>query len=254
MRWIDDLETPYSTYSSKFVSGFDVWNAVQSNPKLGPILVSFSSSNPPPTGSDTIWTLDSLFLLPKGRLKYYKKLYGRLLKSTAPGRSDHKLLVGAVDKLDTLLNTIEHRETMRVGASEDSPVPQEPAHELEDEVVLDMRPQSIRSEHEPKSVSPPIRTSETEPGSENSSTRDSGTSGDRDRLSRDTVSSITSRGSIATLSMPISDLERRLSTARTMDIFSMTHKARSFPLFFLIQLLTTTTTTPHPFNRLSNCR
>lgn len=30
--------------------------------------------------------------------------------------------------------------------------------------------------------------------------------------------------------MPISDLERRLSTERTLDIFSMTPKVRFFPL------------------------
>ncbi|KAJ3741920.1 hypothetical protein DFH05DRAFT_1503204 [Lentinula detonsa] len=117
---------------------------VQSNPKLGTILIKFSSSNLPPLG-DEIWTIDTLFLLPKVRLKYYKKLYGRLLKSTAPGRSDHKPLVGAVDSLDRLLDTLEQRESMRVGFPDDSPAPQYSAHELEDEVVLDMRTQSMRS-------------------------------------------------------------------------------------------------------------
>ncbi|KAJ4486253.1 hypothetical protein J3R30DRAFT_3445453 [Lentinula aciculospora] len=223
MRWIDDLETPYSTYCSKFLSGFNMWEPVQSNPKLGPILVNFSSSNPPSSG-DEIWTLDTLFLLPKARLKYYKKLYGRLLKSTAPGRSDHRLLVGAVDKLDRLLDTLEQREIIRVGFPENSPAPQYAAHELEDEVVLDMRTESMRSEPERPIL--PHRTSEVEPtpGSGSNSTRDSGIS-TGDRMSRETVSTATSHGSTTTLSMPISDLERRLSTARCMDIFSMTHKA-----------------------------
>ncbi|KAJ3787602.1 hypothetical protein GGU10DRAFT_415572 [Lentinula aff. detonsa] len=76
---------------------------------------------------------------------YYKKLYGRLLKSTAPGRSDHKPLAGAVDSLDRLLDTLEQRESIRVGFPDDSPAPQYSAHELEDEVVLDMRTQSMRS-------------------------------------------------------------------------------------------------------------
>ncbi|KAJ3981317.1 hypothetical protein F5890DRAFT_562819, partial [Lentinula detonsa] len=44
-------------------------------------------------------------------------------------------------------------------------------------------------------------------------------------MSREMVSTATSHGSTATLSMPISDLERRLSTARCMDIFTVTHKA-----------------------------
>ena len=162
----------------KFISGFNEWEPVQSNPKLGSILVNFSSSNPPSTGSDSTWTLDSLFLLPKGRLKYYKKLYGRLLKSTAPGRSDHKLLVGAVDKLDRLLDTLEQRQTIRVGAPGDSFAQQAPIQELEDEVVLDMRTQSMRSE--PERVVLPQRTSDVEqtPSSGTNSTRDSGTSGE----------------------------------------------------------------------------
>ncbi|KAJ3868730.1 hypothetical protein EV359DRAFT_70393 [Lentinula novae-zelandiae] len=191
MRWIDDLETPYSTYCSKFLSGFDMWDPVQSNPKLGSILANMSSSNALSTGNE-VWTLDKLFLLPKARLKYYKKLYGRLLKSTAPGRSDYKLLVGAVDKLERLLDTLEQRESIRVGYPDDSPAPQYAAHELEDEVVLDMRTES----------SPPV-------------------------LPHRIMSTTTSHSSTATLSMPIADLERRLSTARCMDIFTMTHKARS---------------------------
>lgn len=43
----------------------------------------------------------------------------------------------------------------------------------------------------------------------------------RERLSRETAATSVSRGSNSTLSMPISSLERRLSTARTLDIFTM---------------------------------
>jgi hypothetical protein len=88
---------------------------------------SFSATNPPPTwaiASDAetpTWTLDGLFLLPKARLKYYRKLYSRLLKSTTPGRSDHRLLVGALDKLDKLLDTLETREQIKVGAPRGPP-------------------------------------------------------------------------------------------------------------------------------------
>lgn len=49
-------------------------------------------------------TLDVLFSLPLERLQYFKKLYGKLLKSTQPGKSDHNLLVGANEKLDWLLD------------------------------------------------------------------------------------------------------------------------------------------------------
>lgn len=109
---------------------------VSSNSKLPATLAAFSASNPPPFSPSShghpseppLWTLDSLFLLPHGRLKYYKKLYGRLLKSTAPGRSDHKLLIGAMDKLERLLATVEGRFNVRLQSS--SPI------ETEDEIVV----------------------------------------------------------------------------------------------------------------------
>lgn len=136
---VDDLELPYATYCNKYTAGFDTWEPVANNPKLPATLALFSASNPPPLPSSSqappseppSWTLDGLFLLPHGRLKYYKKLYGRLLKSTAPGRSDHKLLVGAMEKLERLLATVEGRFNARLRSS--------PPVETEDEVVVDMR-------------------------------------------------------------------------------------------------------------------
>jgi len=112
---IDDLEAPYTNYSTKYQCGFDTWDPVQSNIKLPGILQAFSAASPPPTSEPSIWTLDSLFLLPKGRLKYYRKLYSRLLRSTIPGKSDHRLLVGATEKLDKLLQILEDRNEMEVG-------------------------------------------------------------------------------------------------------------------------------------------
>ncbi len=94
-------------------------NLFHSNTRLPSIIAAFSTALPPPTSLITspddppLWTLDALFLLPKLRLKYYKKLYSRLLKSTVPGRSDHRLLVGALDKLDGLLDTLEQRAQIR---------------------------------------------------------------------------------------------------------------------------------------------
>ena len=118
---IDDLKVPYTTYCTKFCAGFDVWEPVQSNQKLSGILAAFSAACPPPTSSNTSsWTLDALFLLPKTRLSYYKKLYGRLLKTTEPGRSDYRLLVGALDTLEFLLGVVESRSTVKPGGISDS--------------------------------------------------------------------------------------------------------------------------------------
>jgi hypothetical protein len=152
---IDDLEGPYTAYCDKYCSGFDIWDPILSNSRLPKILASFSALTPPPlsavpppeSGEPPIWTLDALFLLPKGRLKYYRKLYSRLLKSTTPGRSDHKLLIVALDKLDKLMATLEAREDLQVSslaASAAPPPPTEPGHEqAEDEVVIDLRTQSV---------------------------------------------------------------------------------------------------------------
>ena len=142
MAQIEDLEAPYSNYCEKFCVGFDTWEPVQINSRLPTMLASFSATNPPPLPSNgpqhpaepPLWTLDDLFILPKGRIKYYRKLYGRLLKATQPGRKDYKLLAGAAEKLDRLMSVIESRASVRVG----EPAPVE---ETEDEVVVDFRSQ-----------------------------------------------------------------------------------------------------------------
>ncbi|TFK41067.1 hypothetical protein BDQ12DRAFT_626255 [Crucibulum laeve] len=222
MRWIDDLEAPYTAYCAKYRCGFDSWEPVQSNARLPSILSNFSAAIPPPSAECHVWTLDTLFLLPKARLKYYRKLYSRLLKSTAPGRSDHRLLVGALETLDRLLDTLDHRSSIKVGSTvslSESPT----APDTEDEVVVDMRTQTLSTTPKPVN-SPQSPQFEATTVSDTGSGCDSSISGG-ERLSRETATTSISRGSNATLSMPISDLERRLSTQRTLDIFTMKPKA-----------------------------
>ncbi|PPQ64415.1 hypothetical protein CVT26_002122 [Gymnopilus dilepis] len=216
IKWVDDLRKPYENYCTKYRAGFDTWQPVQSNAKLGHILAQFSSTNPAPSNNG-IWTLDSLFLLPKTRLKYYLKLYNRLLKNT-----DNRLLVGAVETLNHLMGTLESRSSMKVGdQAAESPVTPAPV-ETEDEVVIDMRTQAISP---PKSAPSALQPAEgdTKTGSETSSNPGSVSGGERSSHASESTS--LSRASTQTLSMPISDLERRLSTERTLDIFTMTPKA-----------------------------
>jgi len=98
--------------------------------------VQFSSTNPAPSNSG-IWTLDSLFSLPKTRLKYYLKLYNRLLKNT-----DNRLLVGAVETLNRLMDKVESRGSIKVGEKQ-SESTGAPTVDPEDEVVIDMRGHTV---------------------------------------------------------------------------------------------------------------
>lgn len=219
MRWIDDLRAPYTTYCTKYCSSFDSWGPVQSNPKLAGALATFSATCPPPASSESpIWTLDGLFLLPKARLKYYKKLYSRLLKTTEPGRSDYRLLVGALDTLEFLLGVVESRSTIQPG--EPSEISQPTTTEPEGKVVADTKPQDA-----PSVLLPVPSTFNTQSASEsNVGSPAGGSVSDSQRSSQETTATSASRGSTSTLSMPISELEKRLKTDRTLDIFTMKPK------------------------------
>lgn len=121
---VEELEQPYNKYCDAFCVGFDEWEPVQSNPRLTQVLAELSESIPPPPNVDPpLWTLDSLFLLPRTRIKYYKKLYARLLKSTQPGKSDHKLLMSATETLDRLFEKAEFRLGVLVGEDGSPPEP-----------------------------------------------------------------------------------------------------------------------------------
>ncbi|KAF9569659.1 hypothetical protein CPC08DRAFT_812654 [Agrocybe pediades] len=215
IKWIDELAKPYETYCTKYCTGFDTWEPVQSNARLGPILLQFSSSNPAPSNAGT-WTLDALFLLPKTRLKYYLKLYNRLLKN-----KDNRSLVEAVETLNRLMDTVEARASVKVGEKKHESL-KAPTLQTEDEVVIDMRSQTS-SPPTAEFASLRLLDVEAKTGSETSSNHGSVSGGERS--SRESGATSMSRASTQTLSMPISDLERRLSTERTLDIFSMTPKA-----------------------------
>lgn len=115
-KQIDDLEPSYQKYAATFMTGFDSYPSVARNPLLPNILADISASSPP-IPHPTQWSLDALFILPYARLRYYRKLYARLLRSTKEGRSDHRLLVVANQRLGTLVSEVEAR--LEVDVSED---------------------------------------------------------------------------------------------------------------------------------------
>jgi hypothetical protein len=90
------------------LTGFDSYSLVTVNTLLPGILADISNLTPPPSPL-VEWSLDSLFVLPYSRLRYYRKLYARLLRSTKEGRSDHRLLVVANQKLESLVAKVESR-------------------------------------------------------------------------------------------------------------------------------------------------
>ncbi|KAH9937083.1 uncharacterized protein B0H18DRAFT_1081365 [Fomitopsis serialis] len=119
---VDDLETPYTAYCTKYVKGFDTWDPVQNNDRLRTTLAIYSATNPPPLPPSSplhpseppLWTLDQF---------YYRKLYSRLLKGTSPGRSDHRLLSSAMEKLAKLMNTLDGRLAIDVASVSGRPEP-----------------------------------------------------------------------------------------------------------------------------------
>lgn len=117
---IEDLEDPYSRYCAAYTTGFDVYPPVSANPHLPSILMNMSTACPPPEPLVS-WTADALFLLPYQRLKYYKRLYARLLRNTKEGRPDHRLLVVANDRLDRLLAIVDARLHLDVSQEESAP-------------------------------------------------------------------------------------------------------------------------------------
>ncbi|KAF7320401.1 hypothetical protein MKEN_00824900 [Mycena kentingensis (nom. inval.)] len=203
--YLDFTDPQFNGYYTKSRSGMSSQTRA-----FPPSSRTFSASNPPPAWAMApdaevpTWTLDGLFLLPKARLKYYRKLYARLLKSTTPGRSDHRLLVGALDKLDRLFGH-----------------PRKPGANPNDAEAAE-RSSSVS----PRSTINTLTRSsdfDVQGGSETSSARGKQSvirNGSPAKLRRRRLGRVSS----TTMTMPISDLERRLSTQRTLDIFTMRPK------------------------------
>lgn len=125
MQWIGNLYAPYKQYCSVYCTHLDTWAPIVDNRELPPILAQASRDIPRSTTGDAnnapAWTLDALFALPIARLRFYKKLYARLLRSTQPGRSDHDLLLSANERLDTLLDLAQQRGSVTSGAQKAAP-------------------------------------------------------------------------------------------------------------------------------------
>ena len=177
-------------------------------------------------------------------------MYTRLLKSTQPGRSDYNLLLGANERLVRLLDIVDARASILVGTDHDStevvPLPQPkgnvPSQPLSEpgsirrseatddlDLVSPLPGNGRRGVMELRVRSDALRTSEygstTGSSSSGRMSRDTEGNGSRESaMTSDTSARAPRTLSSSTLSAPITDLERRLSTERVMDIFTMTPK------------------------------
>jgi len=212
---IDELEPAYTRYVTNFQGDFDNYSPVQSNPNLLPILQGLPPLSS--TGASSHPTLDTLFYLPLQRLEYYKKLYAKLLKATQPGKSDHGLLVGANEKLDWLLQVGQESAQRRVGADEDlTPT------------TSQVRPASADKRAAPQDTSNEIAAPSGRAGSDRTSNSSSSVERSSGQTSTSTAStnltSDTSARNTATSSSLLADIEGRLDTSKTLDIFTMRFK------------------------------
>ncbi|UZJ56586.1 hypothetical protein CBS101457_005906 [Exobasidium rhododendri] len=249
MRWIDDLEAPYLRYCDNYFTDFDNWPSVQTNAKLPPLLVAVSESTQadgtPIIFSDKkrqvghIWTLDQLFALPQIRLKYYKKLYARLLKSTQTGRSDHRLLIGANEKLDELLQRAKKRIAMSVldegltppsnmRKSQESSGGETSRNTLESPLrgqrISSATSHSAAAKEDSLSSAPPSLLGRTDGFTSPALSPRIAARGPPSPIPADQDPSFTSSSMSEHPSVASDDLEARLDTSRTLDIFSMKTK------------------------------
>ncbi|KAJ9105444.1 hypothetical protein QFC21_001815 [Naganishia friedmannii] len=258
MQWVEDLIGPYTRYASIYLSGYDHFSSVANNQRLPGILAAISQALPPvpPLGT---WTLDALFRLPYLRLRYYRRLYSKLLASATEGRSDYNMLKVAGDKLNTIVSAVEERLDMDVNQVE--------VHG-EDAVlsrVKDLRAGSATAQQDRRVGRVPLSTQDQRPHKSSSPSVDRGASkkleeerrsvakweqqkrGDgslvdkqADRQAGTSVtstefeikpSSPSSRTTITPVerpeNSPLTDLEIRLDTAKAVDLFTMQLKRMS---------------------------
>lgn len=253
---MEDLIGPYTRYANIYLAGYDHFPSAANNQKLPGILATISQALPPVSPLKT-WTLDALFRLPYIRLRYYRRLYGKLLASATEGRSDYNMLKVASDKLNTVVDTVEERLDMDVNQVEAhgedvvlsrikerqaaSPVNQQ------DRRAGDVPPIQGQGHH--KSTSPSVDRGASKLEEERRSVAkwEQQKNGDASSVNKQTdrqagisatstefeikSSSPTSRTTITPVerpeNSPLTDLEIRLDTAKAVDLFTMQPKVSS---------------------------
>ncbi|GAA5820791.1 hypothetical protein JCM11251_003161 [Rhodosporidiobolus azoricus] len=246
MRWIPDLEPAYTRFATTYQLDYDRFEPVQSNPNLVPILaqLSYPVSLPSAAQSGREVTLDTLFALPLYRVKYYQKLYAKLLRSTQEGRSDHALLVQANEKLERLERAMEdgRKRSVLGEAVRGTAEVQGQRKEKEKLPRLDMElangnarggqtvpalPQERLSDESGRLVESPTSSSYRSSGATGTSTANTSAtngvigSGGSPALGFTAAKEVPQQMERELSPVRVEDLEQRLNTEKTLDIFSM---------------------------------
>lgn len=114
---VEDLTAPYERYAAIYLSGFNTYPVIVNNEKLEDILAKLSATLRPVPPLDR-WTLDTFFLLPYARLRYYRHLYQKLLDLGIEGSNVMPLLQDARNTLDRIISSTRERLDMDVNQVE----------------------------------------------------------------------------------------------------------------------------------------
>ncbi|OBZ86929.1 hypothetical protein A0J61_05017, partial [Choanephora cucurbitarum] len=97
---VRDLEVPYTNYSRSYIPNLGQRQDIAENKEIQSVLQELSSS------ASYDLTLESLFNAPIQQLKYYKELYNRLKEGTSPDRTDYRVLMRAIEKINTVMKMV----------------------------------------------------------------------------------------------------------------------------------------------------
>lgn len=126
------------------MTSFNTYPAIVNNEKLAEILAKVSTTLRPVPPLDR-WTIDTFFLLPYARLRYYRRLYQKLLDSGTEVGNDQRTLQDARDTLDRIISSVRERLDMDVNLVE---------KEGEESVFRRMKRDGSNPDHRPQQSTP----------------------------------------------------------------------------------------------------
>ncbi|CAG8505774.1 983_t:CDS:2 [Acaulospora colombiana] len=97
INWIDEMEGSYTDYCLEFQQVIGILPEIEGHVALQQALSDISAEINLPV------SLGFFTEMPMKRIRYYKRLYSRMLNLTEPGCSDHEILLTANNRIDALI-------------------------------------------------------------------------------------------------------------------------------------------------------